>query len=109
MAPAHFALATVHAVVTAPTSGVVGAGRRSEAADDPGNGAYDEGHVSVPARLVASAPIEYPADARAAQVETDFLTGRARILLQIPSVSACRRTASLSEKQSLRIPAASWV
>jgi len=69
-APLRFVLA-VHAVIDAPTTvGVSGTGSGGTAIAAR-FGAYDEDQVNVPARLVGRALIDYPADARAAQVETD--------------------------------------
>jgi TonB family protein len=70
-APAQFVLAKVPAVSRAPTSGEGGAVGGAPGVGGAENGTFDERQVNVPARLVASVTPEYPAEALAAQVETD--------------------------------------
>jgi protein TonB len=71
-APVHFVLPSVRAV--AGGTGIVSAGgSRHDGAgsEHAAPTTYDEADVSTPARLLSSAPVDYPDDARAAQIETD--------------------------------------
>jgi protein TonB len=69
-APVRFTLPIGRAVVGAVTSAIGAQGNGDSGAESAVT--YSESQVNVPARLLAGAPVEYPADARAVQIEDDL-------------------------------------
>jgi protein TonB len=70
-APMRFVLAA-GTVATSPPAGRAGAGAGAAAGASDAGDALPEGDVSVPARLLTSSPLVYPAAARNAEIEIDL-------------------------------------
>ena len=85
-APVHFVLPPARAVVGG--TAVAGASKEGDerAGAESAATTYGEADVATPARLLSSAPVEYPDDARAELIETDvevelIVDGRGRVVV----------------------------